>query len=315
LVRSGQGFAGSMLTKLIAFIRLARPHFLLGGWLLYALGAVVARYQGYPIDFRVYWVGQLFVSSIQLMTHFLNEYWDVDTDQRNTSRTPFSGGSGMLGPGGFRRETAFTAALVCLAVAIGAAAWLVIQTPIAPAALAIMALAFVGTYFYSSPPVSLVSTGFGEAAASVLVAGLVPALGHVLQAGRPSPLIVLATAPLVMYHFAMLMAFEYPDFLSDEAAGKRTLLVRLGRRRGTAVHNGALIAGIALAALASFLGLPAQVALAVVISSPLVLLQITFVRRMQRGEPFSFTRLTLVGILIFAVTTYFMAFSFWSLRI
>ena len=304
-----------MLTKLIAFIRLARPHFLIGGLLLYALGAVVARHQGYPIDFRVYWVGQLFVTSIQQMTQFLNEYWDVEADQLNTSRTPFSGGSGMLRPGGFKRETAFTASVACLAVATAAAAWLMIQTPIAPAALAIMVVAFLGTYFYSSPPIRLVGTGFGEAAASVLVAGLVPALGHSLQAGRPSLLIVLATAPLVMYHFAMLMAFEYPDFLSDEAAGKRTLLVRLGRRRGTAVHNGALIAGIALGALASFVGLPVQVALAVVISSPLVLLQIMFIRRMQRGESISFTRLTLVAILIFALTTYFMAFSFWSLRI
>jgi 1,4-dihydroxy-2-naphthoate octaprenyltransferase len=221
----------------------------------------------------------------------------------------------MLGPAGFKRETALTAALACLAVATGAAAWLVIQTPIAPAALAIMVLAFFGTYFYSSPPISLVGTGFGEAAASVLVAGLVPALAHVLQAGQPSLLIVLATAPLVMYHFAMLMAFEYPDFLADEAAGKRTLLVRLGRQRGTAVHNAALFGGIVLAAAASFLGLPAQVALAAVISSPLVLLQITLIRRMQRGEPFSFTRITFLAILIFAVTAYFMAFSFWSLRL
>ena len=99
-----------MVKKLVAFIRLARPHFLLGGLLLYALGAVVARYQGYPIDFRVYAVGQLFVSSLQLMTQFLNEYWDVETDRLNTARTLFSGGSGMLGPDCFKRETAFTAA-------------------------------------------------------------------------------------------------------------------------------------------------------------------------------------------------------------
>jgi 1,4-dihydroxy-2-naphthoate octaprenyltransferase len=302
-----------MLNKLIAFVRLARPHFLLGGLLLYALGAVIARYEGYPVDWRVYGVGQLFVTSLQLMTQFLNEYWDVKADRLNTSRTLFSGGSGMLGPDGLQRETAFTAAVACLAVATGAAVWLLFETRLAPAALAIMVLAFLGTFFYSSPPISLVSTGFGELAASALVAGLVPALGHLLQAGHPSPLIVLATAPLMMFHLAMLVAFEYPDFLSDEAAGKRTVLVRLGRRRGMLIHNGALLAGIGLAVLATFVGLPARVALAVVISAPLVLLQMVNLRRMQRGEPVSFTRLTFLAVFIFSLTTYFMAFSFWAL--
>lgn len=303
-----------MLKKLIAFVRLARPHFLLGGLLLYALGAVMARYEGYPLDWRIYGVGQLFVTSIQLMTQFLNEYWDVNADQLNHSRTPFSGGSGMLGPDGFQRETAFTAAMACLAVATGAAVWLIFETRLAPAALAIMLLAFFGTYFYSSPPLNLVSTGFGELAASALVAGLVPALGHLLQAGHPSLLVVLATTPLMLFHFAMLVAFEYPDFLSDEAAGKRTLLVRLGRRRGTVIHNGALLAGISLAVLATFVGLPARVALGVVISSPLILLQIANIRRLQRGEPVSFARLTFLAVFIFSLTTYFMAFSFWALR-
>jgi 1,4-dihydroxy-2-naphthoate octaprenyltransferase len=303
-----------MLNKLIAFVRLARPHFLVGGFLLYALGAVIARYEGYPIDFGVYWAGQLFVSSIQLMTHFLNEYWDTETDQLNRSRTPFSGGSGMLGPGGLKRESAFTAAVACLAVASGAAIWLVIERRVGPAALAIMVLAFLGTYFYSSPPVKLVATGFGEIAASVLVAGFVPALAHVLQAGKPSLTVLLATAPLVVFHLAMLVAFEFPDFLSDEAAGKLTLLVRLGRRRGAALHNGALLAAFGLTVAATFLGLPARVALAVVISSPVALLQIATIRRMRRGEPVSFTRLTVLAVLIFGLTTYFMAFSFWALK-
>jgi 1,4-dihydroxy-2-naphthoate octaprenyltransferase len=171
----------------------------------------------------------------------------------------------------------------------------------------------VGAYFYSSPPLSLAGSGFGELTASIVVAGLVPALAHLLQTGRPSPLVVLATAPLVVLHFAMLLAFEFPDFLSDEAAGKRTLLVRLGRRLGMRVHNTALVLAMALAVAATFLGLPARVALAVVIASPLVLLQLTLMRRIQRGDPLPFTRLTFVAIAIFSLTAYFTAFSFWVL--
>lgn len=302
-----------MLNKLVALIRLARPHFLIGGLILYALGALIARYSGYPIHFDSYWVGQLFVSGLQLMTHFLNEYWDVETDRLNKSRTPFSGGSGVLGPDGIQRDTAFTLAVASLAVASGAAIWLLLETQVPPSAWVLMALGFLGCYFYSSPPLRLAGAGYGEIIASVVVAGFVPALGHALQAGRPSQLVLLTIAPLIALHFAMLLAFEFPDFLADEAAGKLTLLVRLGRRRGAAVHNGALLAALALAVAATFVGLHANVALAVVISTPLIILQISNIRRMQRGDPLSFTRLTFLAVLIFALTAYFMAFTFWVL--
>jgi 1,4-dihydroxy-2-naphthoate octaprenyltransferase len=302
-----------MLNKLIAFIRLARPHFLLGGFLLYALGALIARYSGFPIDFEKYWVGQLYVSAIQLMTHFLNEYWDVETDRLNKSRTPFSGGSGALGPGGLARDTAFTAAVACMAVASGAAFWLIVEMRVSPGAWAIMVLGFLGAYFYSSPPLRLAGTGYGELTASLVVAGLVPALGHILQAERPSLLVLLTIAPLVVFQFAMLLAFEFPDFLADEAAGKHTLLVRVGRKQGSAIHNAALLLGLALAVAATFFGLPARVAVAIIISAPLVLLQITNIRRMQHGEPVSFNRLTFLAVLILVITTYFMAFTYWVL--
>src|SRR5829696_1130897 len=112
-----------VLSRLLAFVRMSRPHFLVGGFMLYALGALIARWQGYVIDFGLYWIGQLYVTGVQLMTHYLNEYWDVETDRLNQSRTPFSGGSGMLGPDGVTREAAFTAAVACLAVATAAAVW------------------------------------------------------------------------------------------------------------------------------------------------------------------------------------------------
>jgi 1,4-dihydroxy-2-naphthoate octaprenyltransferase len=304
---------GNMPNKLIAFIRLARPHFLFGGFLLYALGALIARYSGFTINFEKYWVGQLFVSAVQLMTHFLNEYWDVDGDRLNQSRTPFSGGSGALGPNGLPRDTAFTAAVACLAIASGAAIWLIVETGVSPGALAIMVLGFLGSYFYSSPPLRLAGTGYGEVSASVVVAGFVPALGHILQADMPSLLVLLTIAPLIVFHFAMLLAFEFPDFLADEASGKRTLLVRVGRRQGAAIHNAALLVGLFLAVAATFVGLPARVAVATIITAPMIFLQIVNIRRMQHGEPVSYTRLTFLAVLILTVTTYFMAFTFWVL--
>lgn len=302
-----------MVRKLIAFLRLSRPLFLFGGVLLYALGALIARYQGAALDVGVYWSGQLSVIALQLMTHYLNEYWDVETDRLNHNRTPLSGGSGVLVCGELPRITAFTAAMVCLAVATAMASCLIFTYAVPPSAWVILLLGFIGSYFYSSPPLTLSSTGYGELTTSIVVAGLVPALGHVVQARHPSFLVLLATAPLVVLHLAMLLAFEFPDFLSDKAAGKRTLLVRVGRRTGAKLHNALILLAFGLVGVTPCIGLPVQVALAVVLTSPLALMQISLVRRLQRGDPVSFTPLTFLGLLLFVLAASFTALSFWAM--
>jgi len=96
--------------------RLSRPIFLVGGIVMYALGALVARYEGFTIGLPVYVLGQIAVTSTQLMGHYLNEYWDVEGDRINPNRTFFTGGSGVLPAGEISRRTAFLAALVCLFV-------------------------------------------------------------------------------------------------------------------------------------------------------------------------------------------------------
>jgi 1,4-dihydroxy-2-naphthoate octaprenyltransferase len=300
-----------MRAKFLAFLRLSRPLFLLGGVVLYALGAMVARYEGYPLDLGLYLLGQVFVTGLQLMTHYLNEYWDVEADRRNPDRTPFSGGSGVLPEGVISRETARAAAFVCLAVASATAIVLALQYRVGPAAWVVMALAFLGAFFYSTPPLRLAHTGYGEMTTSIVVAGLVPAFAHLLQTGRASLMILFATAPLVVLHYAMLLAFEYPDFLADEAAGKRTLLVRLGRRSGAMVHNALIVIALGLAAANSFIGLPARVAISLAITAPLALWQVITMRRLQQGEPVSFSLLTFGAVMLFGVTAYLIAFSFW----
>jgi len=92
------------------FLRLSRPLFLIGGFLLYALGAGIARYLGYPIHWGIYLVGQVWVTLLQLSTQFLNEYYDAPADEDNFNRTPLTGGSGALGEGRLPRRVALLAA-------------------------------------------------------------------------------------------------------------------------------------------------------------------------------------------------------------
>jgi 1,4-dihydroxy-2-naphthoate octaprenyltransferase len=109
----------------------------------------------------------------------------------------------------------------------------------------------------------------------------------------------------------MILTFEFPDFLSDEAAGKRTVLVRLGRNTSATLHNLLILLALALAGFSPFIGLPIQVALSLALTSPLALWQIITVRRMQQGEPVVWSRFTFGAVALFGLTAYFVAFNFW----
>ena len=105
------------LHTVLAFVRLTRPMFLFGGVILHALGMAIAASQGIVIDPGRAALGQILVTSIQVMAHYSNEYFDFEVDRLiGDKRTWFSGGSGVLPSGELDRTVARHAALGCAAV-------------------------------------------------------------------------------------------------------------------------------------------------------------------------------------------------------
>ncbi len=300
------------MQKLLAFLRLSRPIFLAGGALVYALGAAMARSVGVPIHAEVYLLGQLGLSAVQLMTHYLNEYWDLQADSLNRNRTPWSGGSGVLPLGLLAPRTALIAAWACAAVAVAALAALLIEGNAGWEAFVIFGLAFSGAYFYSSPPVRLAQTGLGEWTTAGILALLAPSFSYTLQAGRWNAAVLPALIPLALLGVAMILTYEFPDFLADEAAGKRTLLVRLGRRAGRQLHAALLLAAYLALAVGVWFGSPGRAALGAFIPLPLALLQIWQLRRISQGMPVPWSRLTFAATATYSLTAYFLVLGFWT---
>lgn len=303
-----------MSAKFHAFLRLSRPQFLLNSLGLFALGVMVARYQGYRIEIAPFLLGQVCLAALQLMSIYLNEYWDEDADRHNAFRTWFSGGSGVLPEGALARSTVFVAAMGALAIGLASGIALLAQQANKPALWIVLLLIFLGLFFQSNRPVALISSGYGEFTTSIVFAGLMPAFGHLVFADQVSGLVLLATAPLVVLHAAMLIAFSLPDVESDAKAEKRTLAVRLGQESAASLHNALLVLALLLAAAGSFLGLPSQVAVSVAFIAPIAVLQIITLRRFRAGQPASFSQLTLLAALIYGLSVYLTAFSFWVLR-
>jgi 1,4-dihydroxy-2-naphthoate polyprenyltransferase len=292
------------LAAAAALVRLGRPLFLTGGFVLYGLGAAVARFAaGSHIDAGLYLMGQAAVTSFQLMTHYANDYFDYQADVANRTPTRWSGGSRVLVSGALRPGVALAAALLLAGLGVlitfalarqpGTAAW------VAPLLLLTGALSWA----YSAPPLRLHSTGLGELDTAVIVTGLVPLLGFYLQAPGlvGLPVLLLALVPLALLQVAMLLAIEFPDAEGDRAVGKNTLVVRLGAEAGARLYLAVVaIAYLSLPALVAA-GLPAPVALAAGIPGPLAAWRLVRVgggdfRRPARWEGLAFWAVALLVI-------------------
>ncbi|MBI4731103.1 MAG: prenyltransferase [Chloroflexi bacterium] len=266
------------ISRVWNFIRLTRFVFLLGGFLLYALGAASAARMGAHINLAAYLIGQVVVTAIQLMAQYLNEYYDIEVDRLSAgSRTWFSGGSGILAAGGVPLSTVRTAARICGLVALLSG---ILAAILSPWTIPIILLSFLGAWFYSSPPLSLMSSGWGELTTSLIVAMLVPLVGYTIQAGLPPVELWLVVIPLVLVHAAMLISFEIPDHSADRLVGKQTLTVRLGIFRASRLMQ--VLIGLSflfLIVLTLFTEYPVQW---MWVAIPLAIWQMTYINQVVR---------------------------------
>ncbi len=254
--------------------RVADPKITLASVASMLVGGAAAAWQG-PLAWGWLALTVLGIFCVEAAKNASGEIfdWDSGADEgvREDERSPFSGGKRVLVDGLLtRRETAIVAAaFYAIAVAVGLAIVLARE----PAVLWLGVLGVGLAFFYHAPPLQLAYRGFGELAVAtaygpVIAAGTYLVQRHTLDAG-----VLLLSIPLGLAVGAFLWVNELPDARADEAAGKRTLVVRIGRVRAYHAYGG-LIAlayigvallpalGLPLATWGGFLGLPHALAAA-----------------------------------------------------
>ncbi len=282
------------MRSLVAFLRLGRPLFLGGGFLLYALGAVIAASAGHALDWHRYALGQAAVTAFQWMTNYANEYFDYDADVANTTPTAWSGGSRVLANGELPRRVALIAALVLFAIGAGISILVVREEH---SALAILIAIAVLAWAYSAPPLRLCARGLGEIDTAIVVTGLVPFLGFALQAPDLAGVdtLLLAITPLMLLQIAMLIAIELPDAAGDEATGKRTIVVRIGRDRAAQLYVIITTLAYVTIPIASLLGLPTRVVIAATLPVPIAGWRLS---RIAEDKTAGLEAVTLFGVML-----------------
>jgi 1,4-dihydroxy-2-naphthoate octaprenyltransferase len=259
------------LTVIRRYWRATRPMFLTASILPVLLGTSWGYRSADELDLLALALAIAATACVHASVNVLNDVFDElgGSDPVNTGRIfPYTGGSRFIQNGvlSIRAMAVWGVVLLSIGVLFGAALLLEKGVPVLWFGLAGVTLGIV----YSAPPVQLSARGLGEAAVGVGF-GVLPVVGAAwLQSPDAALSALLPAVPVACWTMAILLINEVPDQAADAAAGKRTLVVRLGPARTVALYI--LLQVLALIALAAMVGL-AWLPLAALVA-PAVLLMV-----------------------------------------
>ncbi len=295
---------------------LVHPYFLLGGFLLYALGVGVSHYLGHPVDWTAYVLGQVCVFFLQLSIIFLRDYFSnllevKPGDYKLEHQVSSSIVQTAEGEYRLTQQASLLSSVTALTCGVFFTVLLLRQGYLSPPALTIIVIDFMIALFFASPPIRLVDSGYGELTMAIFLSNLIPALAFILQAGNLHRLLAMTTFPLTVLYLASTMAFSLQDYLSDLKNGRRTLLIRLGWQRGMIIHNILVLVGFMLIVISITAGLPWRIAWPSLLALPIGLFQIWQMNQISEGVKPRWRLLSVTAMATFSLTAYFFAFSFW----
>ena len=193
------------------------------------LGSIAAWYEHGYFSWPRFVLSFLIGLMIHLVTAFVNDVADISTDETNLSRTPFSGGSGVVVEGELSRSDLIKGASWAAFLAVVLTGVLIFGLHVHWGILLFVGWGIASATQYSLPPVKLSYRGGGEFLVLVTYSGALLWAGYFVQAGPAySPLAWALSAPIGFAVFSLITITQFPDLDADRKAGKHSLVIVFG---------------------------------------------------------------------------------------
>ena len=220
-----------LMTKIFTWVVIMRLPFLSATIMPILVGAAVAKFMGFSVDWA--WLGLTILggSLLHIGTNTSNDYFDhlsgTDNINYNYSNKGLNGGSrgiqmGLITPTGVRNLT-----IIVFALSVLVGIPLIQKAGIQVFWLGL--IGFLSGLFYTAPPFKFSSRkGLGELLIGLNFGPLMVAGSTLIQTGQLLPEAFLAGIPLGFLIAAVVYINEFPDHDSDKVTGKNTLIVVFG---------------------------------------------------------------------------------------
>ncbi len=210
-----------------------RPQFLLLSVLLVLLGTAISCHQGH-FDWLRFILTTLGLVLAHASVNVLNDYFDYKSGiDLETTRTPFSGGSGILPEGLLEPTGVYRFGLGCLLTALLIGIYLTVVS-----GWQLLPLVIVGglvIYFYTS---YLAKWLAGEIWAGIGL-GTLPVLGaYFVQTGGYSLEALVGSLAPGFLTANLLLLNEFPDFEADRTGGRYHIVIALGKEKACYLYAG-----------------------------------------------------------------------------
>jgi 1,4-dihydroxy-2-naphthoate octaprenyltransferase len=208
-----------------------RPHFLLLSVVLSCVGSSMAWYDGH---FKLLYslLALLGLLLIHTSCNVLNDYFDYMSGiDKETLKTPFSGGSGFLTAESLTPKSVYILGIVCFGIAAGIG--LLFLRVRGWALLPILIIGGASAYFYST---HIARWMLGEFFAGLNL-GVLAVLGtYFVQSGYYSWEAFIGSLPSGILTYNLLLINEFPDVGPDTRAGRTNVVIVLGKRRASFLY-------------------------------------------------------------------------------
>jgi 1,4-dihydroxy-2-naphthoate polyprenyltransferase len=287
-----------------SWLRAIRIRFLLASVIAVTTGLTISYWrtgQIDPLSGILTYVGVVFLhASVDL----LNDYWDhrrgIDS---TTTRTKFSGGTGVLPEKLLSPRAVYSAGIVFLILGAAIGTYFVVTKGITVAI--ILGFAVAAIYFYST---SIVNAGLGEL--FVAIKGAMIVLGtFYVQTTTIDPAAALIGIIVGLLSATVLFINAFPDYAADKSGGRRTLVIVLGRRNAARVFPLFFIAAYGMIVVSVLVGYATVYAMISLGSFPLALRALMQVRG-KNVEVNDLVPAMASTVMYSRVTGFLLAFSF-----